>query len=95
VLSVRVHYRNSVPGAGAIQSEPQHQVPRDAVHLPEHCLDRVLDRGYDRVDRVARHPDIRGDHFHPAARSEMFKTYNGEKIALPIIGPMAEKQAAA
>jgi uncharacterized membrane protein len=25
----------------------------------------------------------------------MFKTYNGEKIVLPIIGPMAEKQAAA
>ncbi len=25
----------------------------------------------------------------------MFKTYNGEKIVLPIIGPMAEKQAGA
>ena len=25
----------------------------------------------------------------------MFKTYNGEKIVLPVIGPMAEKQAAA
>ena len=23
----------------------------------------------------------------------MFKTYNGEKIVLPVIGPMAEKQA--
>ena len=23
----------------------------------------------------------------------MFKTYNGEKIVLPIVGPMAEKQA--
>ena len=25
----------------------------------------------------------------------MFKTYNGERIVLPVIGPMAEKQAAA
>ncbi len=25
----------------------------------------------------------------------MFKTYNGEKIVLPVIGPMAEKQAGA
>jgi len=25
----------------------------------------------------------------------MFKTYNGEKIVLPVIGPLAEKQAAA
>jgi uncharacterized membrane protein len=25
----------------------------------------------------------------------MFKTYNNEKIVLPVIGPMAEKQAAA
>jgi len=23
----------------------------------------------------------------------MFKTYNGEKIVLPVIGPMADKQA--
>jgi uncharacterized membrane protein len=23
----------------------------------------------------------------------MFKTFNGEKIVLPVIGPMAEKQA--
>ena len=23
----------------------------------------------------------------------MFKTYNGEKIVLPVVGPMAEKQA--
>jgi len=25
----------------------------------------------------------------------MFKTYNGEKIVLPVVGPLAEKQAAA
>ena len=23
----------------------------------------------------------------------MFKTYNGEKVVLPVVGPMAEKQA--